>query len=374
MHQRVSQVKNFIGQYNYASVLSVEVRQYLASQKQMGAGDRRLFKHLLYSYFRLAAIYDIELNEANILYCARYFKSSFNHLFEKWHKDGMDVNDWILQLKSRTHFDELMGFVSKSIDIKKFTQAVLEQPAVFIRVKPKFLELVLGQLTEQGVLFELTDLAGCVQIKDGSKLEKALTSFKHAYEVQDKASQTISSFFEPSAGQKWLDACAASGGKSLALLEKEKNIQLHVNDVRENILQNLRLRVLEAGYPMPHITHYDFSKPVALLHHSFNHIIADVPCTGSGTWARTPEHFHFFNMERIKKFAELQFQILSNTSKMLMPAGKLFYITCSIFEEENEGVVRKFLGANPFELLSQEYILGSEWKGDCMFFSILSKN
>src|SRR3546814_15861376 len=71
----------------------------------------------------------------------------------------------------------------------------------------------------------------------------------------------------------------------------------------------------------------------------FDGIILDAPCTGSGTWGRTPEMLSAFDKGSIGRFAALQRQLAARAIKHLKPGKPLIYITCSVFAEENEGVV-----------------------------------
>ncbi|WP_315817440.1 hypothetical protein [Paraflavitalea speifideaquila] len=69
-------------------------------------------------------------------------------------------------------------------------------------------------------------------------------------------------------------------------------------------------------------------------------IIADVPCSGSGTWSRTPEQLYYFDPAGIVPYQELQKKIVGRVIKELAPGGHFLYITCSVFEGENEAVVQ----------------------------------
>ena len=68
-------------------------------------------------------------------------------------------------------------------------------------------------------------------------------------------------------------------------------------------------------------------------------IIADVPCTGSGTWGRTPEQLYYFEDRKIEEYASLQKQIVTNVISHLAPGGYFLYITCSVFKKENEEAI-----------------------------------
>ena len=100
----------------------------------------------------------------------------------------------------------------------------------------------------------------------------------------------------------------------------------------------MKKRFTEAGINNYQSFITDLSKHVRLKN-SFNLIVCDVPCTGSGTWSRTPEQLFFYNETEIEKYTLVQKKIISNTLPYLDENGYFLYITCAIFKEENEAAV-----------------------------------
>ncbi|RZL42456.1 MAG: RsmB/NOP family class I SAM-dependent RNA methyltransferase, partial [Pedobacter sp.] len=110
-----------------------------------------------------------------------------------------------------------------------------------------------------------------------------------------------------------------------------------------------------------------------LHHYAFDGIILDAPCTGSGTWGRTPEMLTFFEEPKINQFSAIQKAIVANVVKYLKLGKPLIYITCSAFAEENEEVVKHITENFPLELESMELIKGYEQNADTMFVARLIK-
>jgi 16S rRNA (cytosine967-C5)-methyltransferase len=106
----------------------------------------------------------------------------------------------------------------------------------------------------------------------------------------------------------------------------------------------------------------------------YDHIICDAPCSGSGTWARTPEQLYFWQPDKVHEFAALQLTIATNASKLLRPGGRLIYITCSVYQAENEGVVNALIAATGMRVLTQSLINGTTLKADSMYVAVLQKN
>ena len=169
------------------------------------------------------------------------------------------------------------------------------------------------------------------------------------------------------------------------LKDIEPKIELHCSDARPQILQNLAERFKLSGLPAPYTVAADIiaSTPTQWVfedknerktakHKYFDAIVADVPCTGSGTWSRTPEQAYYFDEKQIDAFAQKQKAIVANVAPFLKKGGKLYYITCSVFEAENEGHLPYFetLG---LKVERHEAIEGYTHQADTMFIAVLEK-
>src|SRR5690606_35684251 len=100
---------------------------------------------------------------------------------------------------------------------------------------------------------------------------------------------------------------------------------------------------------------------------TFDGILVDAPCTGTGTWGRTPEMLSQFDEDNIQAFVTLQQQVLTNVVQYLKPQGQLIYITCSVFEEENEQIVQYLEREHGLQLEQGGIIAGYNRRSDSMF-------
>jgi 16S rRNA (cytosine967-C5)-methyltransferase len=213
----------------------------------------------------------------------------------------------------------------------------------------------------------------CISFNSNVKLDDLLTPAD--YVIQDYASQKTGEFFDPHAKERWWDCCTASGGKSIMLLDKQPNIQLTVSDVRDSILKNLHHRFSMYNYQSKYVSHsIDLLQPVTQFpSNHFDQIICDVPCSGSGTWARSPEQYYYFTEEKLNEFHQKQLTISNEALQKLKSGGFFYYITCSVFKKENEAVVSTLL-ENNCSLVKSQLIKGISKGGDCLYIAVLKKD
>ena len=153
-------------------------------------------------------------------------------------------------------------------------------------------------------------------------------------------------------------------------------IQITATDKRESILKNFNLRLsveqkrnVQLAFADLEIADIKFNKRKL-----FDGILADVPCSGSGTWGRTPEMLNNFNLELLLEYTNRQKTILSNILPYLKPGGKLIYITCSVFRVENEEMATYISGLNGMKQLESAFVNGLPYNSDSMFYAIFERN
>jgi 16S rRNA (cytosine967-C5)-methyltransferase len=170
------------------------------------------------------------------------------------------------------------------------------------------------------------------------------------YEMQDEGSQVVSLLVEAKPGQKVIDFCAGAGGKTLAIAATMQNKgRILAWDVSANRLAQMNKRLARAGVSNVQ-THAlrDEADPHLKRHlASADWVVVDAPCSGSGTWRRNPDLKWRFTLEDLQEIKQIQQRILTNAARLVKPGGRLVYITCSVFLDENYWQVKQFLGGNP---------------------------
>ena len=176
--------------------------------------------------------------------------------------------------------------------------------------------------------------------------------------MQDESAQLVAAALTLSTGQRILDGCAAPGGKTCLILESVSgalevvavDLPERVQGIREN-LERLKLNARVVAADLTRTESWWDGK-------SFDRILLDVPCSGSGVIRRHPDIKHRRRLSDIEKFAGQQTRMLDSAWPLLAPGGQLLYVTCSIFRAENDHVIGKFVNRrDDFELQS----LGDEF-------------
>jgi 16S rRNA (cytosine967-C5)-methyltransferase len=157
--------------------------------------------------------------------------------------------------------------------------------------------------------------------------------------IQDEASQLVAALVGK--GNRILDCCAAPGGKTWSIADRNPSAAIVAAEFHQRRAQLLRQRVKAKNVQ---VLTCDVSRlPVANL---FDRVLADVPCSGTGTMARNPEIKWRLRDQDLSELHARQVEILRAAARHLSPGGSLIYSTCSLEREENEAVVDEVLAAD----------------------------
>jgi 16S rRNA (cytosine967-C5)-methyltransferase len=168
-------------------------------------------------------------------------------------------------------------------------------------------------------------------------------SFRNAHEViQDEASQLIAALVGP--GHKIVDCCAAPGGKTLAIADQNPDASITAVEIHPHRARLMRKLFPENSQRIRILTADARHLP---LTQSFDCILADVPCSGTGTLARNPEIKWRLQPEDLRELHDCQLAILRSAISHLAPGGRVVYSTCSLETEENEQVVEQATKEDP---------------------------
>ena len=191
--------------------------------------------------------------------------------------------------------------------------------------------------------------------EEGIRLEgppptSELPFFKEGlYVIQDEASQLVTSVLDPGPGERILDACAAPGGKTTHIAQHMENRgEILAIDLNREKLTKIEEGCQRLGIKIVKTRAGDAARSLPFPEGiEFDRILADVPCSGFGTLQRNPDLKWKRGEEDIHRLSRLQSSILENASRYLKKGGILAYSTCTVFREENEAVVERFLTGHP---------------------------
>jgi 16S rRNA (cytosine967-C5)-methyltransferase len=192
-----------------------------------------------------------------------------------------------------------------------------------------------------------------IEVPDGLKrtpnLEAEPSFQRGAFEVQDAASQAASLLVDAQPGMQVADICAGAGGKTLALAAHMSNKgQLHAWDADRQRLKPIFARIARAGVRNIQVIPADEPEKLDFLAGRFDRVLADAPCSGSGSWRRKPDAKWRFTPESLENRRNDQRAVLERAAKLAKPAGgRVIYVTCSLLPQENTEQVAGFLATHP---------------------------
>jgi 16S rRNA (cytosine967-C5)-methyltransferase len=378
-HSHLNTASKIIQTYDGSIPFASWLKQFFKAEKKFGSTDRKQIAHLCYCYYRLGqAFNNLETEErllTGVFLCSFSANKVLEELKSEWNEkialSPQEKLDVLAAAHQKGSIFDFPGELSDEIDREGFALSFLLQPDLFLRIRPGREKPVIHQLQDAGIFYQQQN--NCLRLNNQTKVEEWLHIDRDVV-IQDASSQKVldplGRQLPPDQQLSVWDCCAASGGKSILMVDLFQNIQLTVSDVRESILTNLRKRFQRAG-----ISHYnsfvaDVSADNFSIRQDFDVVICDAPCSGSGTWARTPEQLYFFKKEKISYYAALQKRIATRAAKQVREGGYLVYITCSVFSKENEEVVEFLQGNTGLSLCSKEYIKGYDQKADTLFTAL----
>lgn len=181
-------------------------------------------------------------------------------------------------------------------------------------------------------------------------------------ELQDLSPQLACAALPLCPDDRVLDYCAGGGGKTLALAARQPKARYEAHDALPARMGDLPERAERAGVPVRILR-----KPEG----TYDLIVADVPCSGTGTWRRTPDAKWRLTQDQLVRLTEVQAQILDQVAPMVRVGGHLAYMTCSVLDDENGDQLRAFLARHPGFALQQQQTWTPLTASDGFYLAVL---
>ena len=230
---------------------------------------------------------------------------------------------------------------------------------VWVRIQANDRNLVLDEFRAKNWAFTIPDdFPDAVCLPPNAEVATSDAYRRGFVEIQDLGSQMVLAHAPLPLTGRWLDACAGAGGKTLQLARLLGTAgHVDATDIRAEILEELRDRAQRARLDNVRITNIPplptAQSPAAnvritnIAADTYDGVLVDAPCSGSGTWRRQPHLKWYVQPETIAAFAKTQLEILTANAPRVKSGGLLIYATCSLSHHENHDVVASFLSAHP---------------------------
>lgn len=305
-----------------------------------------------------------------------YYKNLINAVLHKIDSNRIDI-DSIDDLSIRFSCPQpLISMWKKSYGEEntiKILSAINNKPPVFAVPNSLYVdaEECLYELNNAGIDGEVVD--DVVMISSAFDLGKCKPFKDGLFHVEDMSSYNCALALNANENDVVIDVCSAPGGKAFTIAERMNNKGIvYAFDMHEH-----RVALIQQGAERLGLTNIKPNVNDALEYNDklpkADKILCDVPCSGFGIVRRKPE-IRYKDLDSIKDLPEIQFNILSVSSKYLKEDGRLIYSTCTLNKKENEKVVQRFLNENiAFELVDEKTTFPTENGGDGFYYAVLER-
>ncbi len=269
---------------------------------------------------------------------------------------ALDCPDWLLPA-----FRDSLG-----LETARILQTMRHRAPVFLRVNTARTDItqardLLARDQIEARPHPLTPTA--LEVTGNARtVQRSAAYLQGLVELQDAASQAVIGALPDPRGQRVLDYCAGGGGKALALAARGAHVTAH--DAAPARMKDLPERARRAGVEIERS-----ERPQG----QFDLVLADVPCSGSGSWRRTPAAKWSLTVERLAQLRQTQAEILDNLRAHVAPGGCLAYVTCSLLRSENAAQIEDLvLRAPEFHCVAEHQFTPLDG-GDGLYLAILGK-
>jgi 16S rRNA (cytosine967-C5)-methyltransferase len=208
---------------------------------------------------------------------------------------------------------------------------------------PEQRETILAELNSAGLKVEDGRLLRAAFAVSGGSPAATAAFRAGRISIQDEASQAVALLLDVHQGDRVLDLCAAPGGKTMQLARAAGPRGIVVAaDLHPHRLRAMQAQLKRIGLGNVQLANLDATKKLPFSP-SFDRILVDAPCSGTGTLARHPEIRWRLRPEQLPELHRLQVNILSKALASVAAGGTLVYSTCSLEPEENDEVIEQIL-------------------------------
>ena len=233
-------------------------------------------------------------------------------------------------------------FLTRVPEAGKELPALLENPSIILRAIGDR-EDVRKMLRAEGIETEVTKLSPYGLILSEYKNLTGTKAWKEGLiEIQDEGAQLVALDIGVKPNNTVFDFCAGAGGKSLIFAQMMKNRGLiWAYDITARKLFELVKRATRA-----HVEIIEIKPQLPPPTKQFDYVVVDAPCSGCGTWRRSPNMRWHLTEKQLVHIVKSQTEIINRAEAYVKDGGKLAYVTCSLTKDENEDQIQLFLSSH----------------------------
>lgn len=368
MHPRIAanQQRTFLAQLGSVlphvrtdSALPRRIKELLGRNRAFGSRDRRLYRELIYTVIRylpwIEPLLARDENSAAQLTAWLAPEMKDTSAYRTALLEGWPPTPSTLQAKSEFLQSRFSGQSFKPTDLLPAwfhdhcpdafdslqLDALLARAPIWVRLQVNDRAMVLDEFRRKSWEPRATELLpDAFALPPNAEVANTDAYRRGFVEIQDLGSQLVLAHAPVRVGEKWLDACAGAGGKTLQLARAVGDTgQVDARDIRPAMLEELRERANRARLSNVRIS--------SVSANSYDGVLVDAPCSGSGTWRRLPHMKWQTQSDTLAEFATQQLSILAGNASFVRAGGLLVYATCSLSHVENHDVAASFLASAP---------------------------
>ena len=337
------------------------IKEYMRARKYIGSKDRKFITNAVWDIIRHRSRleFDCECCEPRMLLLT-YLKDEDFDIVADGSQYGLKPLDK-LEKEKLAHLNpevypeyiekECPKWLYEKMNNPALAEALNTTASADIRANFISREDAKNKLQKEGLFFSNTPYSPYgLRSAERINLQNCVAYQNGEIEVQDEASQLGAILCDVRADLKIIDYCCGGGGKSMmlgALMNNKGTILAHDKNIKR--MDGLKDRAARLG--IKNIQMVEALKPNDL----FDRFIVDAPCSGSGTWRRSPDAKYRLTPKQLKAIEKAQEEILDIAAEHLTLKGRIVYMTCSVLPEENEERIGQFLENHPdFETVDMQ--------------------
>lgn len=323
------------------------INAYVRERKYIGSKDRRFITETVWKIIRnrRKLVFDAGSNEPrrvlltylqdedfDLLCGGEYGLAPLSKEEKEWLKRR---NEEVYPAAVEAECPDWLFDKVKDIHLLK---ALNEPASADLRLNKGSRARVIEQLQGEGLYFVPTPYSSIgIRSAERVNLNNCVAYKEGVIEVQDEASQLAAILADVRPEHKIIDYCCGAGGKSLTmafLMNRQGKIQIH--DINRSRLEAVKERAVRLD-----VKNLEIIEEVG--DRDYDRFVVDAPCSGTGTWRRSPDAKYRLTPETLKELNKTQAELLEKAFNHIRRGGRVVYITCSILRDENEDIIEAFL-------------------------------